>query len=158
MKLFFLYLAAVVSVAFIASASSAHQSHDHNGAAQEQCLQFKEGSVHMHVSFVNPPVVGRESFIQLQARNPQTHESFDLNDDVQVVLWMPSMGHGSAHTKVEPAFDVNGQRIQGAYNVRNVYFVMGGDWEIQVHLTDKNGHQEMQSFMIQLEGGGHHGH
>jgi hypothetical protein len=54
----------------------------------------------------------------------------DLIVDLGVVLWMPGMGHGSK--PVEITHLGNGQ-----YRVSNVFFVMHGDWEIQVQLKNK---------------------
>lgn len=49
--------------------------------------------------------------------------------NLSVVLWMPSMGHGSAPVKIEKLED-------GVFRVSNVYFIMLGDWEIRVFLKD----------------------
>jgi hypothetical protein len=32
--------------------------------------------------------------------------------------------------------DANGNFLTGVFNVRNVYFIMGGDWDVHVTLTD----------------------
>lgn len=48
-------------------------------------------------------------------------------EKMAVVLWMPSMGHGSAPVKIT--------EIQpGVYEVSEVYFVMSGDWEIRIQI------------------------
>lgn len=48
-------------------------------------------------------------------------------DDLTIVLWMPSMGHGSAPVKIE--------KISGTqYHVTHVYFIMPGDWEVRIVL------------------------
>ena len=54
----------------------------------------------------------------------------DIAKNPEVVLWMPSMGHGSTPTKVFKA-DV------GSYQVQDVFFIMPGEWQIRVQL--KNG-------------------
>ncbi len=46
-----------------------------------------------------------------------------------VVLWMPSMGHGSSPTVVHP-LDL------GTYRASNVFFVMPGDWEIRFQMKE----------------------
>jgi hypothetical protein len=51
-------------------------------------------------------------------------ESVDLN----VVLWMPVMNHGSAKV-------VLNHSAAGVYDVSNVYFVMSGEWEVRVQWT-----------------------
>ena len=50
----------------------------------------------------------------------------------RVVLWMPSMGHGSTPTVVE-AVDV------GSFRVNNVFFVMPGDWEVRFQVRADDG-------------------
>lgn len=46
-----------------------------------------------------------------------------------VLLWMPSMGHGSMPVKVEKV-------SEGMYRVTDVFFVMAGEWEIHVQQKD----------------------
>lgn len=55
----------------------------------------------------------------------------DLPQALNVVLWMPSMGHGSAPTKVSRV-------APGEYDVSNVQFIMGGRWDIKFQLKQGN--------------------
>ena len=56
-------------------------------------------------------------------------EPVDLNINPQVVLWMPSMNHGSSQTNVK--------RISaGTFQVDDVFFTMPGKWEIRFRLLD----------------------
>lgn len=55
---------------------------------------------------------------------------------VGVKLWMPSMGHGSSPVKVAQEKDGAGKFIAGSYLATDVYFIMGGEWEIWVQLKD----------------------
>lgn len=48
----------------------------------------------------------------------------DPEYDPKVVLWMPSMGHGSTPTVVT-------REDVGTYRAREVFFVMPGEWEIK---------------------------
>ncbi len=50
-----------------------------------------------------------------------------IYDDVSVLLWMPSMGHGSAPVKLDKLGPAQ-------FRVTNVYFIMPGDWEIRLSL------------------------
>ncbi len=43
---------------------------------------------------------------------------------LKIVLWMPSMGHGSSPVTVE-------KLSTGLYRAKNVFFSMKGDWEIR---------------------------
>ncbi len=54
----------------------------------------------------------------------------DPSSTLSVILWMPSMGHGSSPVKID--------KIEtGVYRVHRVFFIMPGDWEVRVFL--KNG-------------------
>jgi hypothetical protein len=146
---------ALVAALFIAQLASAHGGHDHPPLAGH--LSYKQNTLHLHASFPNAPVVNQESLLVLEAKDAKTHQPTELNDNIEVVLWMPSMGHGSAPTQVERAVDANGDLLSGVFNVRNVYFIMGGDWEVRVTLTDAQGVQETKSFKLTLDGGHDHG-
>ena len=51
----------------------------------------------------------------------------DLPNDLHIYLWMPDMGHGSSPVKIK-------KLGSGEYEVTNVYFIMGGGWEIYFQL------------------------
>lgn len=55
----------------------------------------------------------------------------DFKPIPDVVLWMPSMGHGSAPTQTT-RLDV------GTYRASNVFFIMPGDWDIRFSVKDEN--------------------
>lgn len=59
----------------------------------------------------------------------QTPVEIDGNGVPEVVLWMPSMGHGSTPTYTEWV-DV------GTYRTSRVFFVMPGRWEIRFQLRE----------------------
>jgi hypothetical protein len=46
-----------------------------------------------------------------------------------VVLWMPSMGHGSSPVTIEKV-------SEGQYRASKVFFIMPGEWEIRLQLKD----------------------
>jgi hypothetical protein len=56
----------------------------------------------------------------------------NLANAPKVVLWMPSMGHGSAPVTVQAV-------SADFYRVSDVYFVMPGEWEIRIQIKDQNG-------------------
>lgn len=65
----------------------------------------------------------------------------DLVATPQVVLWMPSMGHGSTPTQTA--------RVdEGTYRASNVFFIMPGDWEIRFQV--KNGTEVVDEANIKL--------
>lgn len=53
----------------------------------------------------------------------------DLSGTAALVLWMPSMGHGSSPTTVTRA-------EQGVYRATRVFFVMPGAWDL--HFQNKS--------------------
>lgn len=118
--------------------------------AQAMPIFFKNGSVQIDLQFVKPPQVGEESMMIVQAKEARTQQPVDLHEELSVELWMPSMGHGSAPTQVERILNQYGDRVVGAYRVRNMYFVMDGEWEVRVILVDERGQQEVQSIRLNL--------
>lgn len=149
------YLISVLAI-FLSHSVLAHQDHRHPELAGH--LKFKNDSLHVHATFQSPPIVGKETILILETKMASTHQNIDIDDNVEVVLWMPSMNHGSAPTQVERAVDAQGDILPGVYLVRNLYFIMGGDWEVRIILTDSLGRSETKSFYLMLEGGGHGGH
>lgn len=73
---------------------------------------------------------------------------FEPTFPIFVRLWMPSMGHGSSPVEVSPSHDSNGLAIPGVYDVTRVFFVMRGDWEIQVQLQNDTRTIEQASFSV----------
>lgn len=55
----------------------------------------------------------------------------DLTSVPALVLWMPSMGHGSSSTTVEKV-------DTGSYRAKNVFFIMPGEWELRFQVKDGN--------------------
>lgn len=53
----------------------------------------------------------------------------DLTAIPALILWMPSMGHGSSPTTVE-------QVDTGSFRARNVFFIMPGEWELKFQVKD----------------------
>ena len=139
----------LISVVFLAVTSLAHTHAGENSLKAH--LEYKNKTLHIHTELTAPPVVGTESFMKLDTRNGRDHSFVELTDEsVEVILWMPDMGHGSAPTQISRVVDANGDLVPGRYEVRNIYFVMGGTWDVQVVLTDKNGVKETHSFNVVL--------
>ncbi|WP_374073462.1 serine protease spb1 [Bdellovibrio bacteriovorus] len=64
-----------------------------------------------------------------------------LFDDISIILWMPSMGHGSAPVKIEKLSATQ-------YRITNVYFIMPGDWDVRMSL--KKSGQTLDQLFIPL--------
>ncbi len=111
-------------------------------------LSFKEGRVVAELVFAQGPVTGKESVAYVYFKDQQ-NQPVELQERLEVVLWMPDMNHGSAPTQVQRLVDSNGQLVVGAYLVRNLQFIMGGLWEVRVSLVDKKTQaKETQSFRL----------
>lgn len=151
-----IYRSLVVIVFCLSFVSIVKAQDGHDEPAITANLTFKQYLLHIQASIQNKPVVGQETVIVLEAKNPDTHENVEIVETVDVSLWMPDMGHGSSPTTVEKALDEKGETIPGVYIVREVYFTMGGQWEVNVTLTNAEGQTETQAFKVQLKGGHHH--
>lgn len=120
-------------------------------------LVFEENEIEMVAEFLGSPVVGQENIMNLRLFDLRTGMEKDFEGEVQVVLWMPSMNHGSAPTSVEPVRDVSGKVLLGQYLVRQIYFTMGGDWEVRVLLKNHLG-IEMKAISLNIKKSDHGGH
>ncbi len=63
-------------------------------------------------------------------------------DSVFSELWMPSMGHGSSPVTIAPVLDSGHVPVPGVFRVADVFFIMGGHWEIWVQLVNEAGARE----------------
>lgn len=75
----------------------------------------------------------------------QTPIEVDTAQIPEVVLWMPSMGHGSTPTQTQ-RLDV------GTYQTRNVFFIMPGSWEIRfiVKENEKPNSKQMDGVVVDI--------
>lgn len=123
--------------------------------AAAETLVFSNG-LQVRTAWDNMPQARVETKLWLQFERRADLVPASPTEEISVELWMPSMGHGSRPTVVKPVLDAAGAAVPGAFEVSKVYFVMGGDWEVRVHLTAANGQRETQSFALELPGGHHH--
>jgi hypothetical protein len=65
----------------------------------------------------------------------------NLNYTVAVVLWMPSMGHGSRPVLVE-------KNSSFIYIASKIFFIMPGDWEIRFQLKLNN--EVVDEYVVKL--------
>ncbi len=64
----------------------------------------------------------------------------DFSENVEVVLWMPSMGHGSSPTAVE-------KLDTGTYRAKDVFFTMPGEWQIKFQFKNINSDLTDEAFV-----------
>ncbi len=132
----------------------AHEGHEHKPDAH---LVFAGGRLHAHLIWQAGPAVGVESVLRLEFRDGSTHAAVAGPEDFDVSLFMPSMGHGSAPTAITRVLGDDGNPLTGVYRIANVYFLMGGDWEVRVVLKDEQGVEETRAFAVKIEDGSGHG-
>lgn len=121
-------------------------------------LKFFGEKLHAHLSWNQGPESGAESKMKLEWRDGATHALLEPGVPFEVSLWMPSMDHGSAPTKIRPVVDAQGQTITGTYEVYNMFFVMHGAWDVRVKIKDANGTEETKIWSVEITGNGHGGH
>lgn len=107
-----------------------------SGAAAADCsIQFRTSQACLTWTWEQRPTEDEPGSLVFKVYRlnvfDQTPVAFDLEGKVGLVLWMPSMGHGSTPARV--------QRLDtGTYRAANVHFVMPGDWEFRFQVKDGN--------------------
>ncbi len=106
-------------------------------------LNFPKAALKAQVTWLEgSPAMGPESKMQIQWLNPNG-EAMEIANSFRVVLFMPSMGHGSSPTKIAKLDQ------PGLYQVNKIYFTMPGDWEVNVVLKSLDGaEQETATFAL----------
>lgn len=80
------------------------------------------------------PVLKTENRFRLSFTERLSREPIEVTSPIEVELWMPSMGHGSAPTRVTPVPD-----LPNTVDIENVHFIMPGDWEIRIRAFGQSG-------------------
>lgn len=94
-----------------------------NVAVPEACAQsFSNTSLCAKITWSQEPTSSQAGEFILSLEGDTT-----IFDELITILWMPSMGHGSAPVKIKR---LNSQE----FLIYNVYFIMPGDWEIRMSL------------------------
>lgn len=95
-------------------------------------LFFTQSNLCAEVLWQQTPIESTYLSLILKFYSTATHTPTDPTVLPQVVLWMPSMNHGSSPSKTEKI-------STGLYRVFNIYFIMPGEWDI--HFQLKQGSQ-----------------
>ncbi len=106
-------LLAIALVSFSLNAF-AEGDHDHS----ETVCSALDAKVCAHLGHMQKKSNGEVQFVAHVELSAQV-------SDMNVVLWMPAMGHGSSPVKTE-LFAVN------HYKVTQAYFIMPGQWEVRL--------------------------
>lgn len=126
-------------------------------------LVFPRAGLVAEAQWVKGPGVSSESQMRLVWREVNTGKVVDPHLQFAVVLWMPSMDHGSAPTQIRRAVNAANEVIVGTYLVTKMFFIMPRDWEVVVKLRHLDGSEEAAKILLNIAGagsgaGGHHHH
>jgi hypothetical protein len=113
-------------------------------------LTFIGGTVHLHLTWQDGPALEIENVLHGEWHSGADHIPIEVPGTFKVELNMPAMGHGSSPTQIERVLDERGQPLLGTYNIRGLYFMMAGDWEVIVTLNTPDGKSESQKFTVHL--------
>lgn len=105
-----------------------------NELIEFESLQFSKTNFSFSVFWEEGPRLGQSRFVmKTWDKNLGTFNGpyQNLNKELHIFLWMPSMGHGSVPVKIT-------QTGQGEYIVSDVQFIMGGRWEIKFQLKESD--------------------
>ena len=116
-----------------------------------ETLTFADGALTADVTWIKGPQPGTYSEMKLEWKSGVDKTRVEPPGPVKIVLWMPSMGHGSSPVTVEKM----GQE-PGVYTAKDIFFSMGGIWDVRFVLTYNNGRVETQTLPVKIAGGGHH--
>jgi hypothetical protein len=119
--------------------------------AQSAELLFKNGAVQATATFAEAPHSSALATMYVEFKDAGTQAPLEVAEQLQVVLWMPDMGHGSRPVKIEHAVDAQGNALAGVYKVTKMSFMMEGTWEIRVILKAADGSLETQTFNVDVE-------
>jgi hypothetical protein len=137
-------LAASATTAGPAAESAPTSQAPQAGAPQTTCgLFFPKNKLCASLVLDHPASEEEGAQYTLKFWNSETssaegpYSSPDSSITVAVVLWMPSMGHGSSPTRVLQKRDPQGNPVAGLYSVQNVWFSMPGDWQVRIQLKQQ---------------------
>jgi|GEM_PF-1438619 len=141
-----------------ADPDSQNQDTDGTDAARASCdLWFSSQNLCATLTWVKKPTADEPGEFLLgfwskgQDSNSGGQALVYSNPDaakVFVKLWMPDMGHGSSPVTTAQATQANGSPRTGFFRASQVFFVMGGKWEIIVQLKDDSGSVKDTAKMI----------
>lgn len=101
------------------------QGQESSGTPEDCTLKFPRKNICLQATWASTPDSSVYNEFLLEFDQPVAPNEFSI------LLWMPSMGHGSVPVKVEPQSPTR-------YRVHNVFFIMPGDWEVRIYLKEQN--------------------
>lgn len=104
---------------------------------QQNCsLYLSKSEICLHIQWLqNPNSLNNSSFVltftQGKTSTAVSSEVFEkLYTNLKIILWMPSMGHGSVPVIIKKNADAL------SLTVERVYFIMPGDWDIRFQIKE----------------------
>jgi len=89
---------------------------------------FSTEKICLKIEWIKKPSENSFGEMDLTFVDPLDQNIFiDPLNEPNILLWMPSMGHGSSPVSME-RIDV------GHYRAREIFFIMAGDWDIHYQL------------------------
>lgn len=134
----------LVTLIFLMSACARPEYVDNTDINIPQSQTEQEDSCPL--AFPNEKICASMHWLKAPTSSDFSEFELHFSDEVtpsslSVILWMPSMGHGSSPVKIEPLGD-------GKFRIHRVYFIMPGDWEVRVYL--KNGPTILDQIFVPL--------
>ncbi len=100
--------------------------------SESEVQKFSKTNFSFIISWQDGPRLGASKFLMKTWSKDQGSMNGpyqNLPKTLNVFLWMPAMGHGSAPVKLTKTGD-------GEYEISEVQFIMGGKWEVKFQLKD----------------------
>ncbi len=102
-------------------------------------------------AWVKQPSTSSEAELQIQWTTGPNNSPIDPAGSFDVTTNMPSMPTmNNSPTQLERVVDTQGNVVPGAYLVRNIWFTMGGQWDVVLTLVRPDGTQEAQEILLDL--------
>ena len=99
-------------------------------ALEGETFEFKHTKYSFSVDWTDVPKMGKNEFVMKTWNSINSTYNGPYQDppmELNVFLWMPSMGHGSSPVKMK-------KLRNGEFKITDVYFIMGGKWELKFQL------------------------
>ncbi|RYZ73595.1 MAG: hypothetical protein EOP05_09900 [Proteobacteria bacterium] len=113
------------------------------GSAGECLLKFTSQDLCGDFNWEKMPNESETGVFVVRFTHPQSGSLVDPSLPLKVILWMPSMGHGSSPVEVT-------RLSTGLYRVARVFFSMPGTWQIRFQLMQANNVVEEQIATLQF--------
>jgi len=108
----------------------------------ENELVFPQKKIILKTYWKDGPYISDESKLLLVLLD-ENGRPFDPTIKFQVMLWMPTMGHGSFPVKIKKV-------SQGVYEAVEMFFTMGGYWDIHFQLIENDKIQDEVKWGLEL--------